>query len=47
MSMASMQGELYYMTFIDEFSRKTLIFFMKTKDEVLVRFWEFKAQVEN
>jgi transposase InsO family protein len=33
--------------FIDDFSRKTWIFFMKTKDEVFIRFQEFKAQVEN
>jgi hypothetical protein len=40
-------GALYYVTFIDDFSRKTWIFFMKTKDEVFSRFQEFKAQVEN
>jgi hypothetical protein len=34
-------------TFIDDFSRKTWIFFMKTKDEVFSWFQEFKAQVEN
>jgi hypothetical protein len=38
MSVASMQGALYYVTFIDEFSRKTWIFFMNTKDEVFSRF---------
>jgi hypothetical protein len=38
MSVASMQGALYYVTFIDDFSRKTWIFFMKTKDEVFSRF---------
>jgi transposase InsO family protein len=41
------QGASYYVTFIDDFSRKTSIFFMKTKDEVFVQFSEFKAQVEN
>jgi transposase InsO family protein len=34
-------------TIIDDFSRKTWIFFMKTKDEVFNRFQEFRAQVEN
>jgi hypothetical protein len=47
MSVASVQGSSYYVTFIDDFSRKTWIFFMKTKDEVFSRFQEFRAQVEN
>jgi hypothetical protein len=47
MSVASVQGALYYVMFIDEFSSKTWIFFMKTKDEVFSWFKEFKAQVEN
>lgn len=37
----------YYVTFIDDYSRKTWIFFLKTKDEVFKRFQEFKALVEN
>jgi hypothetical protein len=47
MSVASVQGSSYYVTFIDDFSRKTWIFFMKTKDEVFSQFQEFRAQVEN
>jgi transposase InsO family protein len=47
MPVASVQGASYYVTFIDDFSWKTWIFFMKTKDEVFSRFREFKAQVEN
>jgi hypothetical protein len=43
MSVASVQGASYYVTFIDDFSRKTWIFFMKTKDEVFSRFQEFKG----
>ena len=37
------------MTFIDDYSRKTWICFLKSKesDEVLDRFCEFKALVEN
>jgi transposase InsO family protein len=34
-------------TFIDDYSRRTWIFFMKTKDEIFIRFREFKALVEN
>jgi hypothetical protein len=40
-------GNIYYVTFIDDSSRKTWIYFMKTKDEVFSRFQEFKALVEN
>jgi len=43
MSVASVQGALYYVTFIDDFSRKFSIFFMKTKDKVFNRFLESKA----
>ena len=37
------------MTFIDDHSRKTWIYFLKSKksEEVLQRFHEFKARVEN
>jgi transposase InsO family protein len=47
MSVTSVQGASYYVTFIDDFSRKTWIFFMKTKDGVFSQFWEFKARVVN
>jgi transposase InsO family protein len=47
MIVASMNGYLYYVLFIDDHSRKTWISFLKTKDRVLARFQEFKAQVEN
>jgi hypothetical protein len=47
MLVASLQGASYYVMFIDDFSKKTWIFFMKTKDEVFSWFQEFKAQVEN
>jgi transposase InsO family protein len=40
-------GFRYYFIFIDDYSRKNWIFFMKKKDEVLSRFVEFKALVEN
>jgi transposase InsO family protein len=38
---------MYYVSFIDDFSCKTWIYFLKTKDEVFSRFQEFKALVEN
>jgi hypothetical protein len=34
MSVASITGSMYYVSFIDDFSRKTWIYFLKTKDEV-------------
>jgi transposase InsO family protein len=47
MSSASLTRSLYYVVFIDDFSRKSWIFFMKTKGQVFSRFQEFKALVEN
>jgi transposase InsO family protein len=47
MSLASLTGCLYYVIFIDDFSRKYWILFMKTKGKVFIRFQEFKALVEN
>jgi transposase InsO family protein len=47
MTIASLNGYLYYVLFIDDHSRKTWIYFLKNKDEVLAKFQEFKAQVEN
>ena len=38
---------MYYVSFIDDFSRKTWIYFMKNKDEVFSKFNEFKALIEN
>jgi hypothetical protein len=43
MSSASLTSFLYYVTFINEFSRKSWIFFMKTKGQVFQRFQEFKV----
>jgi hypothetical protein len=47
MIVASLNGYLYYVLFIDDHSRKTWIYFLKNKDGVLAKFQEFKAQVEN
>eukprot|EP00253_Pinus_taeda_P015659 PITA_15659 len=38
---------LYYAIFVDDFSRKTWIYFLKKKDEVFKWFRSFKALVEN
>ena len=43
----SLGGCSYYMTFIDDFSRKTWIYFLKIKDEAFMWFRTFKALVEN
>ena len=42
-----LSGYEYYVTFIDDYSRKTWIYFLKTKDEVFGKFKEFKALIEN
>jgi hypothetical protein len=47
MPVKSLGGSLYYVTFIDDFSRKTWLYMLKTKDEVFSKFQEFKAEVEN
>ena len=38
---------MYYLSFIDDFSRNTWIYFLRKKSEVFDRFKEFKALVEN
>ena len=47
MSSTSLRGYVYYVYFIDDYSCKTWIYFLKSKDEVLGKFNEFKAFVEN
>jgi hypothetical protein len=46
-SVPSLGKSIYYVSFIDDFSRKTWIYFLRKKSEVLDRFKEFKALVEN
>ena len=36
-----------YVSFIDDFSRKTWVYFINKKDEVFIKFKEFKALIEN
>jgi hypothetical protein len=47
MSVESVSGSKYFVLFIDDYSRKTWIYFLKTKDQVFNRFQEFRALVEN
>ena len=46
MTRRSLSGCEYYLTFIDDYSRKTWIYFLKAKSEVFTRFQEFRALVE-
>ena len=47
MSSSSLSEYVYYVSFIDELSRKTWIYFMKNKEEGFSKFKEFKALIEN
>jgi len=47
MPVNSLGGYLYYLTFTDDYSRKTWIYFLKKKDEVFSWFRHFKAFTEN
>jgi len=46
MKTKSLGGSRYILSFIDDFSRKCFLYFLKTKDEVFSKFKEFKAEVE-
>ena len=47
MSSSSLSEYVYYVSFIDDFSRKTWIYFLKNKDEVFNKFKEFKSLIDN
>jgi transposase InsO family protein len=47
MPSTSLSEYVYYISFIDDYSRKPWVYFLKSKDEVLGKFKEFKALVEN
>jgi hypothetical protein len=47
MTRRSLSGCEYYITFIDDYSRKTWIYFLKAKSEVFTWFQEFKDLMEN
>jgi len=46
-SVSSLGGSLYYVSFIDYFSRNKWIYFLRNKSEVFEKFKEFKYLVEN
>ena len=43
----SLNGCVYFMTFIDDFSRKTWLYLLKQKSEAFEVFKRFKSMVEN
>jgi transposase InsO family protein len=43
----SISEYVYYVSFIDDYSRKTWVYFLKSKDEVFSKFKEFKTLIEN
>jgi hypothetical protein len=43
----SLSGYVYYVSFIDDYSHKTWVYFLKSKDEVFGKFKEFKALIDN
>ena len=43
MPTTSLNGYVYYITFVDDYSRKTWIYFLKGKDEVFSKFKEYKS----
>jgi hypothetical protein len=46
-TVTSLGGSLYYVSFIDDFPRKIWIYFLRKKSKVFERFKEFKYLVEN
>ena len=46
-SIPSLGNDVYYISFIYDFSRNTWVYFLRKKYEVFDRFKEFKALVEN
>ena len=47
MKTPSLAGSQYMLTFIDDYTRKTWVYFLKLKSEVFEKFCHFKALVEN
>jgi hypothetical protein len=47
MPSTSISGYVYYVSFIDDYSRKNWVYFLKSKDEVFSKFKEFKVLIEN
>jgi transposase InsO family protein len=47
MPVRSLGGSLYYVIFIDDYSRKMWLYLLKSKDKVFSKFQEFKVEIEN
>ncbi|UYV74272.1 hypothetical protein LAZ67_11002772 [Cordylochernes scorpioides] len=47
MANKSLGGSRYFFVLVDDFSKRTFVYFLKTKDETFDRFRYFKARVEN
>jgi transposase InsO family protein len=47
MPVKSLGGSLYYVTLIDDYSRKTWLYLLKTKEIFFSKFQEFKVEIEN
>jgi len=47
MKTTSQGGARYFLTFIDDFSRKTPVYLLKAKGEAFEKFKQYKALVEN
>lgn len=47
MSVNSLGGHRYYVSFIDDFTRKVFVYIMTSKNEVFAKFLAFKSRVEN
>jgi hypothetical protein len=47
MPVKSLGGFSYYVIFIEDYSRKTWLYLLKTKDEVFSKFQKFKVEIEN
>ena len=44
---SSLEGSRFYVTFIDDFSRKVWVYFLKHKSDVFETFKKWKVEVEN
>ena len=47
MPSTSLSGYVYYVSFIDDYSSKTWVYFLKSRDGVFGKFKEFKALIDN
>ena len=46
MQTESIGGRFYFLTFIDDFSKKNWIYFLRHKSEMFAKFKEFKVEGE-